>query len=80
MLSTGALPSIQFINEGNFIDNEKVKEIREKYPSEIIYKDFPTAFRKEFDKLINTPQFDEPDYFYIIQSFENNKKDYTNLY
>lgn len=79
-LFTGTLPWIEYTNEENFIDNEKVKKIRAKYPNDILCKDFPIAFRKEFDKLFNSSQFDEPDYFKIIQSFENIKKDYTKLY
>ena len=50
MLFTLTLLWILYTNEGNFIDNEKVKEIREKYSKYIFINIFQYHFGKN---LIN---------------------------
>lgn len=60
--------------EGKFIDCKKIKEIREQYSVDILCKDFPKAFRKEFDGILKSAQNEEPNYLNIIKCFEEIKK------
>ena len=57
-----------------------IKKIRNKFSPKLLCKDFPKKFINQFERLLELPQNDVPNYTEIINSFREMKQEYINFF